>query len=136
MNRVTINRRQLLRGVGRAVLLGALGRAVGGPVVGWAAQDPAPLALDAVSRTIEIGVKPAKVYGLLNASGSQGLGFKVGDTFHVRLNNRLAEPTLVHWHGLKPPSAQDGVPGLSQDPIAAGASFDDDFPLACAGASL
>jgi FtsP/CotA-like multicopper oxidase with cupredoxin domain len=133
MNRVTMNRRQLLRGVGGAVLLGTLGRAVGGPAVGWAAQDPAPLALDAVSRTIEIGGKPAKVYGLLNASGSQGLGFKVGDTFRVRLNNRLAEPTLVHWHGLKPPSAQDGVPGLSQDPIAAGASFEYDFPLAIPG---
>jgi FtsP/CotA-like multicopper oxidase with cupredoxin domain len=36
---------------------------------------------------------------------------------------------LVHWHGLKPPSAQDGVPELSQNPIAAGASYDYDFPL-------
>src|SRR5260221_8248347 len=133
MNRATMNRRQLFRGVAGAALLTALGRAVGGPAVGWAAQDPAPLALDAVSGTIEIGGKPAKVYGLLNASGSQGLGFKVGDPFRVRLNNRLAEPTLVHWHGLKPPSAQDGVPGLSQDPIAAGASFDYDFPLAIPG---
>jgi FtsP/CotA-like multicopper oxidase with cupredoxin domain len=133
MDRAKMNRRQLLRGVAGAAVLGALGRAVGGPAVGWAAQDPSPLALDVVSRTIEIGGKPAKVYGLLNASGGQGLGFKVGDAFRVRLNNRLAEPTLVHWHGLKPPSAQDGVPGLSQDPIAAGASFDYDFPLATPG---
>src|SRR6266404_1800983 len=129
----TMNRRPLLRGVAGAVLLGAVGRAVGWPTVGWAAQDPAPLALDVVSRTIEVGGKPAKVYGLLNASGGPGLGFKVGDSFRVRLNNRLAEPTLVHWHGLKPPSPQDGVPGLSQDPIAAGASFDYDFPLAIPG---
>src|SRR5438552_189827 len=46
---------------------------------------------------------------------------------------RLSEPTLVHWHGLTPPSAQDGVPGLSQDPIAAGASYDYDFPLKTPG---
>lgn len=128
MNHATVTRRQLLRGVAGAAAIGALG-----PAVGWAAQDSAPLALDAMTRTIDIGGKSAKVYGLINATGGQGLAFKVGDSFRVRLNNRLAEPTLVHWHGLKPPSAQDGVPGLSQDPIAAGASFDYDFPLAIPG---
>src|SRR4029077_1045978 len=77
--------------------------------------------------------KAVKAYALLNASGAPGLSFTVGDIFKVRLNNRLAEPTLVHWHGLTPPSAQDGVPGLSQDPIAAGASYDYDFPLKTPG---
>jgi len=57
----------------------------------------------------------------------------VGDAFKVRLNNRLSEPTLVHWHGLKPPSAQDGVPELSQAAIPAGASYDYDFPLQIPG---
>ncbi len=133
MNRAIVTRRQLLRGVAGAATIGVLDRAVGWSATGWAAQDSAPLALDAVTRTIEVAGKPAKVYGLLNGSGGHGLGFKVGDSFRVRLNNRLAEPTLVHWHGLKPPSAQDGVPGLSQDPIAAGASYDYDFPLAIPG---
>jgi FtsP/CotA-like multicopper oxidase with cupredoxin domain len=89
--------------------------------------------LDAITRTIEVKGKAVKAYALRNASGAPGLSFTVGDSFKVRLNNRLAEPTLVHWHGLTPPSAQDGVPGLSQDPIAAGASYDYDFPLKTPG---
>src|SRR6266508_1187155 len=36
----------------------------------------------------------------------------------------LAEPTSVHWHGVRLPNAMDGVPGLTQAPVAPGASFD------------
>jgi FtsP/CotA-like multicopper oxidase with cupredoxin domain len=125
-----VTRRALLGG---AAAIGVLGPAAGWPSIAWGAQDSAPLPLNASTRTIEVAGKAAKVFGLLNASGGHGLGFKVGDSFRVRLDNRLAEPTLVHWHGLKPPSAQDGVPGLSQDPIAAGASYDYDFPLTIPG---
>src|SRR5260221_8907169 len=57
----------------------------------------------------------------------------VGDQLRVGINNRIAEQKLWNRHGLKSTSAQDGVPGLSQDPIAAGASFEYDFPLAIPG---
>ena len=46
-----------------------------------------------------------------------------------RLENRLDEETLIHWHGLTPPWQQDGVPHLSQPPLAPGAAHDYDFPL-------
>jgi FtsP/CotA-like multicopper oxidase with cupredoxin domain len=36
----------------------------------------------------------------------------------VRVVNDLAEPTSVHWHGVRLPNAMDGVPGLTQAPIA------------------
>ena len=42
----------------------------------------------------------------------------------MRLVNELAEPTSVHWHGVRVPNAMDGVPQLTQLPIAPGASFD------------
>jgi len=42
----------------------------------------------------------------------------------VRVVNDLAEPTSVHWHGVRLPNAMDGVPGLTQAPIAPGTSFD------------
>jgi FtsP/CotA-like multicopper oxidase with cupredoxin domain len=102
-------------------------------VAGRAALAAETISLEATTRTIEVKGKAVKAYALRNASGTPGLSFTVGDSFKVRLNNRLAEPTLVHWHGLTPPSAQDGVPGLSQDPIAAGASYDYDFPLTVPG---
>src|SRR5207248_6628678 len=51
----------------------------------------------------------------------------------VRLENRIEEPSLIHWHGLTPPWQQDGVPGVSGPPIAPGGSADYDFPLRFGG---
>ena len=56
-----------------------------------------------------------------------------GDRLKVTVTNRLAEPTTVHWHGLRVPNAMDGVPYVTQPPIAPGADFDYDFTLADAG---
>ena len=123
-----ISRRRLLRGTA-GLIAGGLAYRVAGRS-GLAAEMTA---LDVTTRTIEVNGKAVKAYALLNAAGAPGLSFAQGDAFKVRLNNRLAEPTLIHWHGLTPPSAQDGVPGLSQDPIAAGASYDYDFPLKTPG---
>lgn len=119
-----LSRRQLIRGAGAGMAAGLVR-----PRWTWAAADGDVAALAAVSRTIEVKRKAAKVYGLTGAGGGSGLTFTVGDRFKVRLTNQLTEPTIVHWHGLTPPSAQDGVPDLSQAPIAAGASYDYDFPL-------
>jgi len=42
-------------------------------------------------------------------------------------------PTLIHWHGMTPPWQQDGVPGISGPPVAAGSSAEYDFPLRFGG---
>jgi FtsP/CotA-like multicopper oxidase with cupredoxin domain len=54
---------------------------------------------------------------------------------HVRitLENRLAEDTTVHWHGLRVPNAMDGVPHLTQRPIAPGETFAYAFDVPDAG---
>ncbi len=46
---------------------------------------------------------------------------KAGDVLQVRVENGLPAETSVHWHGIRLHNAADGVPGLTQDPIAAGA---------------
>ena len=51
----------------------------------------------------------------------------LGERFRARVKNDLDVETLLHWHGLNPPSAQDGVPMLSQAPLKPGESFDYDF---------
>ncbi len=56
-----------------------------------------------------------------------------GDTLIVDMENRLDEPTTVHWHGLRVPNAMDGVPHFSQTPIAPGESFRYSLPLNDAG---
>lgn len=56
-----------------------------------------------------------------------------GEEVKVRLINELPEPTLIHWHGLRLPNAMDGVPHLTQMPIAPGESFDYRFVAPDAG---
>ena len=46
-----------------------------------------------------------------------------GRTPAVEVENGLAEETTVHWHGVRVPNAMDGVPHLTQTPIAPGGSF-------------
>ena len=42
----------------------------------------------------------------------------------------------MHWHGLAPPNAMDGVPGLTQRPVAPGADFLYEFPTPVAGSFM
>lgn len=50
----------------------------------------------------------------------------LGDRLEAELDNRLAragEHTSIHWHGIRLPNDQDGVPFLVQPPVAPGESF-------------
>lgn len=55
------------------------------------------------------------------------------ETIRVAVTNGLAEPTTVHWHGLRLPHAMDGVPDLTQPAIPPGASFTYEFVAPDAG---
>jgi FtsP/CotA-like multicopper oxidase with cupredoxin domain len=89
------------------------------------AQEPAELRV--VSRIIEVNGRAAKVFGIVNSGGGNGLSLMLGERFRARVKNDLDVETLLHWHGLNPPSAQDGVPMLSQAALKPGESFDYDF---------
>ena len=54
-------------------------------------------------RNIEVNGKPASVYGIRQPDGTFGLTTDVGKPFSVRVDNGIAEPSLIHWHGLTPP---------------------------------
>jgi FtsP/CotA-like multicopper oxidase with cupredoxin domain len=56
-----------------------------------------------------------------------------GQPIRVTVENKLAEDTTVHWHGIRLPIAMDGVPGLTQRPIGPGESFTYDFTPPDAG---
>jgi FtsP/CotA-like multicopper oxidase with cupredoxin domain len=84
-------------------------------------------------RGIEVNGKPASVFGILQPDGTAGIVTRSGARFRVRVENRIGEPSLIHWHGLTPPWQQDGVPGISGPPIPAGESADYDFPLRFGG---
>jgi FtsP/CotA-like multicopper oxidase with cupredoxin domain len=56
-----------------------------------------------------------------------------GDRVRVVVENRLDEETTVHWHGVRVRNAMDGVPHLTQQPIAPGKSFVYEFDCRDAG---
>ena len=53
----------------------------------------------------------------------------VGTRLMVDFENRLPDPTTVHWHGVRVPYLSDGVSPLTQAPIPAGGRFTYDVPL-------
>ncbi|KRF11255.1 multicopper oxidase domain-containing protein [Paenibacillus sp. Soil787] len=50
-----------------------------------------------------------------------------GDHVRIKLDNKLPEPTAIHWHGLHLPNGMDGVPGLTQDNVQVGSNYTYDF---------
>jgi len=97
------------------------------------AEQAPPTVLRIERRSIEVNGKPASVLGVRQPDGTFGIRTEVGERFRVRLENRIEEPSLIHWHGLTPPWQQDGVPGVSGPPIPPGGSADYDFPLRFGG---
>jgi FtsP/CotA-like multicopper oxidase with cupredoxin domain len=98
-----------------------------------AASEPAPTEIAIGTRTIEVKGRAATVFGLTQPDGTHGLVMNAGERFRVRLKNEAAEPALIHWHGLTPPNAQDGVAGVTQPPLQPGGSHDYDFAVALPG---
>lgn len=58
---------------------------------------------------------------------------KRGQRVRVRFFNNLAEPSSIHWHGIRIANAMDGVPGLTQKAVPPGGFFDYDFVAPDAG---
>jgi FtsP/CotA-like multicopper oxidase with cupredoxin domain len=106
-----LNRRQLLAGAGLA--LSAL------PCLAQSSFKT----LRVTNRTLEVLKKPAEVFVI---EGADKLNLVAGGRFSLRLVNDQPEGTIVHWHGLTPPSALDGS-NLSQGIIKHGSSFEYDF---------
>jgi len=62
------------------------------------------------------------------------LRYRQGERLRVEVENRLPVDTTVHFHGIRMPNAMDGVPHLTQVPIAAaGGRFVYEFDLPDAG---
>ncbi len=105
------------RDFSKTLLMGGSGLLLASRAVSAAQQ---PLKLAVVSRTIEVNGRAATVFGLTGPNDRPGLNLAAGETAELDLENNLSEETLVHWHGLLPPWAQDGVPDLPMPLLKAG----------------
>jgi FtsP/CotA-like multicopper oxidase with cupredoxin domain len=56
-----------------------------------------------------------------------------GERLRIALKNELPEPTTVHWHGVDVPNGMDGVPEVTQKPVAPGETFVYEFDARPAG---
>ena len=52
-----------------------------------------------------------------------------GDRVRILVENRLPEPTSIHWHGVIVPNGMDGVGGLTQPHIKPGETYAYEFTL-------
>lgn len=83
---------------------------------------PRPVTLDLGGVTVDTWAYDDQLPGpLIRATA--------GDLVRVRVDNQLPAETTVHWHGIRLRNLADGVPGLTQDPIAAGASYTYEFTV-------
>jgi len=77
---------------------------------------------------------PTAVWSYNGSVPGPALRFRQGDRLRIAVQNDLPVETTVHWHGIRVPNAMDGVPYLTQPPIAAdGGRFAYEFDLADAG---
>ncbi len=97
------------------------------PPQAWAASQT-PVELAAVTRTIDVDGRAATVLGLHQPNGTPGVYSGIDEPFNVDLTNQLADPTIVHWHGLTPPLAMDGVPDKPMPMLKSGETRNYLFP--------
>lgn len=79
-----------------------------------------------VARETDIEVAPGRLWRTWSYNRQvpgPALRVRQGDRLRVILENRLAEPTTIHWHGVPLPNAMDGVPELTQDAVPPGSEF-------------
>ncbi|MEU9040979.1 MULTISPECIES: multicopper oxidase family protein [unclassified Kitasatospora] len=101
-----------------------------------AKRNPGPerkITLTATETTLDLGGRTVRSWAYGDRLPAQEVRATVGDTLAVTLANHLPQPTSLHWHGLALRNDMDGVPGLTQAVVKAGASFDYRFALAHPG---
>lgn len=86
-------------------------------------------ALTAGSLQATVAGKPVTTWAFNGAVLAPQLRARAGDQLQVTLTNNLKDPTTIHWHGLALRNDQDGVPNVTQEPVAAGAEFTYKFRL-------
>ncbi len=107
------------------------------PAQGSAAPRPGnPNVLSGTQFDLTIGETPVNITGrartgtLVNGSlPAPLLRWREGDEITLRVTNRLADTSSIHWHGILLPFQMDGVPGLSFNGIQPGETFTYQFKV-------
>ncbi|MBS1865103.1 MAG: multicopper oxidase domain-containing protein, partial [Acidobacteria bacterium] len=103
-----------------------------GPPVRMITPDASdlPFEMDGATKVFRLVAEPLKrkivpwktldVWGYNGSCPGPTIQVTQGDRVRIVVENRLPESTSMHWHGLEVPIEQDGVPWISQKPVAPG----------------
>jgi len=73
--------------------------------------------------------KTVDAWGYNGTTPGPTIQVQQGDRVRVIFENKLPESTSLHWHGLEVPIEQDGVPWISQKPVAPGQTYTYEFTV-------
>lgn len=79
--------------------------------------------------TVTLGETETRAIAVNGMIPMPTLTFTEGDTAEIWVHNNLDEETSLHWHGLFLPNRYDGVPNLTQNPIAPHTTHLYKFPI-------
>lgn len=85
------------------------------------------VALTAAPERVDLGGRSVETWAFNGTVPGPAIRVRAGDVVRARVTNHLPQPLTVHWHGIALRNDMDGVPGVTQDPIAPGASFTYEF---------
>jgi FtsP/CotA-like multicopper oxidase with cupredoxin domain len=98
-----------------------------------------PFTLDGGVKVFRLRAEPLKqkiapfktidVWGYNGSCPGPTIQVTQGDRVRVIFENGLPESTSLHWHGLEVPIEQDGVPYISQKPVAPGGTHTYEFTV-------
>ena len=139
-----ISRRVLLKRIGALSLLGAIQPLIPAcarhgllPMTSISTQ-PATLSGELIElviseRTFALDGQMGTAMTMNGTIPGPLIRLKEGQEVTLRVTNRLAEITSIHWHGILLPPIMDGVPGVSFGGIKPGATFTYRFPIRQSG---
>lgn len=84
----------------------------------------AAYALAAGAATVDLGGRLVNTWTYGAGAVAPELRLSAGDTLAVRVTNTVPAETSIHWHGIRIRNDMDGVPPVTQKPIAAGGTFE------------
>lgn len=119
-----MTRRNFLHGAGAGLFVLGTSRNLA-----WS-QSATQSVLSGTQFNLEIGEMPVNFTGhsrigtVVNGQvPAPLLRWREGDTVTLRVSNRLAARSSIHWHGMIVPADMDGVPGLSFEGIPSGGAY-------------
>ncbi len=114
---------------------GAAGVTAGAHIAAFAAK-PSPDPLQLRIQTARFRIRDAVTENMVSTAPDAPppvLRVKQGDRFVADVINAMADPTAMHWHGIRVPNKMDGVPYLTQWPIIENETWRYDFTVGDAG---